>query len=333
MDLQNRPAVRATAARNLAAAPGEPKKTVRLYAVGTALASLVVTLLLYLLDDKIADTGGLGNLGIRSVLETVRYILPLALNISMLCVAFGYATATLRMARKQSCGPQTLLEGFRSFGPLVRLLLLQLVIYCAIAFLMMYLALQIFLMTPLSNDFLEVLMPLVSSSTVLDSGIVLDDATLAAATSAMLPMIPIFLGLFLLVAAPVYYQYRMAQFALVDDPRRGAIAALRTSRTMMRRNRLNLFKLDLGFWWFYLAQFAISVIGYGDLLLPLVGVELPLSDTAGSLVFYILSLVLQVVLFVCCLNRVQVTYATVYDQLRPQPQEPTKVALGNIFEM
>lgn len=333
MELQNRRTLRGAALQNLEAAPGTPRKTALIYASGTALLSLAVTLLLFLLDQQIAGTGGLGNLGLRSILETVRYILPLVLNIVLVCVSFGYRIASVRMARRQQSDPTTLVEGFRYFSPLLRLLITETLIYIAIAFVTLYLASQIFIMTPLAKDLLEIMTPLISSTSVISSGIVLDDATLLAATRAMLPMIPIFLLLFLVAAVPIHYQYRMAPFALLDAPRRGALAAMRDSRAMMRRNRLNLFKLDLSFWWFYLAQLTIGIIGYGDLLLPLAGIALPWSATASSLVFYILSLVLQVVLFVYCLNRVQVTYATVYDQLRPQPQEPVKVALGNIFDM
>lgn len=333
MDIQNRPAIRQAATESLAAAPGNPQKTALIYAAGSALVSLAVTLIVYLLDLKIEGTGGLGNIGLRAVLETVNYILPLALNIGLMCVGFGYRIATMRMARRENSSPAVLLEGFRHFGPLIRLLILQALIFLAIGFVTAYIAVQIFLVTPLASDFLEILEPILSSTSILNSGIGLDDATLSAATGAMLPLLPIFLVLFLIAGTPVYYQYRMAQFALADDPRRGALAAMRESRTMMRHNRRNLFKLDLGFWWFYLAEILISVVCYGDVLLPMVGINLPLSDTANSFLFYIFSLAIQVGLYALCLNRIHVTYATAYEALRPKRQQTNTVALGNIFEM
>lgn len=333
MDIRNRRAIQDTAARSLASAPGDPRMTALVYAGGTALLGLLMTVLSYLVGLQIDSTGGLSNLGLRSMLSTVQYILPLAQSIIVLCVGFGYSTAVLRMARQQESTPRTLLEGFRHFGPLIRLSLLQALIYTAIGFVAMYVAAQIFVMTPLANDFWEIMMPLISSTSMLNDAIVMDDATLVAATEAMLPMVPIFLVLFLAAAAPIYYQYRMSTFALVDDPRRGAIAAMRASRTMMKRSRLNLFKLDLCFWWFYLAELVISLLAYGDTLLPMLGVSFPWPDTVSYFLFYALSLALQVGLYYLFLNRVNATYATAYDALRPKPQQTNKVALGNIFEM
>lgn len=333
MDLQNRQAIRQRAAERLAAASGAARNTALAYGVITAAASFAVTFILFLLDRKIANTGGLGNMTLRSVLETARYILPILLNVALLCLSFGYRIAALRLSRRESCAPATLPEGFRSFGPLVRLAILEVLIYGGIAFVMIYLASQIFLMTPFAQGFISLMLPLISNTSVMDTGIILDDATLLAATRALIPMIPIFLALFLLAAVPIFYQYRMARFVLADEPRKGALAALGASRNMMRRNRRNLFKLDLGFWWYYLAQIVIGLLGYGDVFLSMLGVSLPFSATVSSFLFYGLSLAAQVALYALCLNRVSVTYAAAYDAIRPRPQQTNKVVLGNIFQM
>lgn len=332
MDLQNRHSIRQRALQQLSAS-ATARSTALAYGLITGAASFAVTLILFLLDQKIANTGGLGNMALRSALETVRYILPIVLNIVLLCIAFGYRIAALRLSRRENIGTATLAEGFRCFGPLIRLTILEVLIYGGIAFVTIYLASQIFLMTPFANTFIELMIPLISDTSVLDSGIILDDATLMAATKALLPMIPIFLLLFLLAAVPIFYQYRIARFALADEPRKGALAALKTSRNMMRRNRLNLFKLDLGFWWYYLAQIIVGLLGYGDVFLSMLGISLPFSATACSFLFYGLSLAAQIVLYVLCLNRVYVTYATAYDTIRPRPQKTDGVVLGNIFQM
>ena len=333
MDLQNRRAIQNTAAAHLVAAPGTPKNTALIYAGGCAALSLVTSVFTHLVGLQIEGTGGLGNMGLRSMFATVQYVLPLIQSVIVLCIGFGYRAAVLRMARRQETSPRTLLEGFRYFGPLIRSILLQAMIYIALGIGAMYLAAQIFVMTPLSSDFWEIMMPLVSSTTVLDSSIVMDDATLTAASSAMLPMIPIFVVLFLAVSAPIYYQYRMTSYALLDNPRKGAIAAMRASSTMMKKNRFKLFKLDLCFWWFYALEVLIGVLAYGDMLLPMVGITLPWSETFSYYLFYVVSLALQTGLYYLFLNRVHVTYATVYEGLKPEPQQPQKVALGNIFDM
>ena len=93
---------------------------------------------------------------------------------------------------------------------------------------------------------------------------------------------------------------------------------------MMRRNRFALLRLDLSLWWFYLLQVVIVLVGYGDMLLPLLGITLPLSDSANSLLCFGLSLALQFVIYLLTMNRVAVTYATAYDALLPKEQTAQK---------
>lgn len=331
MDIKNRRAIHNTASEALASVP-DSRNIALIYAGGTALLALICTVITYVVGIQIGNTGGLGNMGLRSILTTIQFVLPLVQSISVIFLAFGYHSTVLRLARRVRCRPDALLDGFRRFAPLVRLTILQSVIYMAIAFLALYVGTQIFVMTPLATDFLEIMMPIISSATVLTSEIVLDDATLAAATEAMMPMIPIVLVLFLAAALPILYQYRMSTYALFDDPRRGAIAAMRESRSMMRGNRVDLFKIDLSFWWFYLLELVIGALAYGDVLLTKAGVSFPWSDTVSYFLFYVVSLALQTGLYYLFLNRVNVTYATVYETLRPRQQE-TQVPLGNIFNM
>ena len=332
MDIRNRRAVRTAAAEALAAAPGNPQKIVLIYAGVTALLGLLSSVVALIVDSRIAGTGGLGNMGLRSILATVQTILPMAQSIIVVFLGFGYQSAVLAMARRQRTGPDSLLNGFRRFGPLLRLMLLESLLFTGILFVAMYLGAQIFVMTPLARDFLELMMPLVANTSVLSAEVVMDEATMLAATEAMMPMFPIIGVVFLLIAAPIVYQYRMAVFALFDEPQRGALAAMRESRRMMRGNRLSLFKFDLGFWWYYGLEILIMALCYGDVLLPMLGVSFPWSAAVSYFLFYIVSLALEVGLNWLFMNRVNVTYATVYETIRPR-QEEQKVALGNIFEM
>lgn len=333
MDIQNRRALKERGAVALAVSHSDLGKLVLFYAGGTAVLALVCAILSDLVGLKIENTGGLSNMGLRSVLSTVQTTLPLINVIISMLLGYGYRFATLRMVRHQRCEPESLLEGFRRFGPLFRLTVIMGFIYMAIAFVSSYAGSMLFVMTPLANDFLEVMMPIVTSASILTDQIVLDEATLLAATKAMLWAFPIILGVFAILSTPIMYQYRMAVYALFDAPERGAMAALRESRSMMKGNRMDLFKLDLSFWWFYGLELLIRVVAYGDMLLPMVGVSFPWSDTVSYYLFYVISLAAQVVVYYFFLNRVNVTYASAYIVLKPEPQEPQKVALGNIFEM
>ncbi|MBO4938616.1 MAG: DUF975 family protein [Oscillospiraceae bacterium] len=331
MDIKNRRAIQNTAAEALACV-SDSRTVALIYGGGTALLALLCTIVTYVVGIQIRGTGGLGNMGLRSVLSTVQFVLPLAQSLIVVFLGFGYQSAALRMARRVNCRPDVLLDGFRRFGPLVRLSIAQSIIYMAIAFLALYVGAQVFVMTPLAKDFLEIMMPLISSATVLTDEIVLDEATLLAATEAMLPMIPIVLILFLIAALPIAYQYRMSTFALLDDPGRGAFAAMRESRSMMKGNRVDLFKIDVSFWWFYLTELVIGLIAYADVLLPRLGVSFPWSDTVSYFLFYVVSLALQTGLYYLFLNRVHVTYAAAYETLRAKPEQ-TRVPLGNIFNL
>lgn len=332
MNIRNRKEIHAEAVRSLQAARGNPRGAAMAYAAVGALLSLLSAVISFVLNNRIAETGGLSNMGLRSVLSTAQSILPIAQLVLTLCLGLGYHMAVLQVARGQHSGPETLTGGFRRFFPLVRTTALQYLIYFAIGFGAMYASTYLFLMLPLSDGFYELMMPMLENGTLTQSGMVMDEATLLAATGELTPMIWIFLGVFLIAFLPIYYQHRMITFCLADDPHPGAFRTLRNSCQMMRGNCWALVKLDLSFWWYYLLQGVVSVVCYGDLLLPMLGIQLPWSGTVSYFVFYIASLVLQFVIHCLFMNRVQVTYAVAYESIRPKPQE-TKVALGNIFQM
>ena len=190
---------------------------------------------------------------------------------------------------------------------------------------------MIYMMTPLSNAAVDILMPLVKNAGA--SGIALDDATYAQLMRATAPAMVIFGVLFLALAAPLFYRYRMADYLIIDRPAAGALAALRDSRMMTKGNRWNLFRLDLSMWWYYAAVLASAAVAYGDQLLPALGVTFPLSDTAAYFVFLGVYLAVIFVIYYFLRSRVEVTYALAYDSLRPREPENNGAVLGNIFQM
>lgn len=334
MNIQDRRGLRGRAGQALAANPGDPRLTVIVYVAIMAVSSLVVSALSLALRDRISQTGGLADLGLRGMLSTIQTVLPLVQAVLLVCLELGYQQASLDVIRHRAVSPRTLTVGFHRFGPLLRAVLLQGVLYFLLAMASIYAASFIFMLTPLSADFFALMEPMLTDPQALYDALYTDAAFQNQAIGAMLPVFPIFLVIFLVIAAPFFYQYRMTNFCLLDDPRRGALAAMGESARMMKGNRVALLKLDLGFWWFYLGQAAASVILYGDVLLRLMGVTLPWSSTVSYYVFLIASLVVEGALFCLCLNRVQTTYAAAYEALRPKPQ-PTQggVVLGNIFDL
>ncbi len=316
MDIRNIRAVHTRAREALSSASSDPKKIALWYTAACSAMALVLTVLTGILTDRIADTGGLSNIGLRSILSTGQSILPIVQLVLTACLGLGYAMAVLRLSRGEPAEPRTLLEGFRSIGPMLRATVFQGLIYLSQGFLSMYVSAFVFMATPYAAPFMEVMEPVLNAASVLNGELVVDDATLMAAADTMVPMLWIMLGIFLLLFLPTYYSYRMTTFCIADDPRRGALASMLRSKVLMRRNRIALLKLDLSMWWFYALQLLISLVCYGDLILAMLGIELPVSATASYYGFFVLSLIIQIVTYYFLMNRVNVAYAVAYDALQ-----------------
>ena len=310
----------------------EPRKTILVYTGVMILLTLLMTVANQWLSDRISGTGGLANMGMRSVLTTVQTVLPLAVSVVLMCWELGYLSAAMRFARKQYADHTDLRTGFRLFGPLLRMTLLQGVIYLGIFFVSSWLGSQIFVFTPFSREMLDAMTVLMENGATTTEALLMDESFLEIVYDATLPLMAIICLVFALLAFPVVYRYRMANYRLLDKPQEGAFAALRNSRAMMRGNTLALLKLDLSFWWFYLLHGLSMVICYGDQLLPLLGIQLPFSSRVGYFLFYGIYLVIQFVISYYFRNYLEVAYVRAYESIRPQEKE-SGVVLGNIFEM
>lgn len=310
----------------------DPKKVILVYSVVLTLISLLLTLAQQWLDQQISGTGGLANMGIRSVLSTIQMVLPLVQSVVLLCWELGYLSAAMRFARKRYADHTDLRTGFRHFGPLLRMSLLEGFIYMGLFFVSTWIGSQIFMFTPFSQKLMEIITAKTEAGTLTTEALLADEAVMQVMYDAMLPLTVIVGLIFAVLALPVMYRYRMAHYRLLDKPQEGALAALRNSRAMMRGNAIGLFKLDLSFWWYYLLNGLAAVVCYGDQILPLLGVELPFSPMVGYFLFYGVYLVMQFGIYYFFRNRLEVIYVMAYETIRPQEQE-SGVVLGNIFDM
>lgn len=319
MNIRDRRSLKAAARESLGAAPGH-RRLILISAGAAAALSLMVSLLSYLLDGQIAQTGGLDGMGLRSILSTAQSLLSMGIGVALPFWSLGYISATLKLARKEPAEPAALLEGFRRFWPALRLLLSQQLIYIGVVLLCIYVGGAVLSFTPLAAPLYEVMLPVMEG---LSAGAEPDAATLEQVMDAM---VPIAIGVAVLSIAaliPVAYRLRMAQLRLMDRGC-GAMAALRDSSRMMRGNCFALFRLDLSFWWFYAVQALAVLLGYGDVLLAAAGVTLPISDGAAYFLFYAAGLLMQLLLSWYAQNFVEVTYAKAYDALLDAPAEKPK---------
>ncbi len=334
MDIRNPKRLKKVAAHRLENAR-EAGKIVLLYSGALALSALLVSLSSHFLGQQISQTGGLGNIGTRSILSSFQSFLPLVQSLLMVAVEFGYVAAMLRIARSQYASPMSMKMGFERFWVVLRSMLLQGCIYFAACFAGFYIGSMIFAFTPLSREITEMLMPLMEQFSDPNAVIeAMDETMQLKLLEASAPMMLLSLLCCLVLVVPLSYRYRMVNYILMDKPGRGALYALRESKAMMRGNKFQLFKMDLGYWWYYGLLMLASVLCYGDILLPMAGVTLPFPAVVNYYLFYLLFLAAQVAIFWKFRNSVEVSYALAYESIRPQDPEPTQGAvLGNIFQM
>ncbi|MBR4289621.1 MAG: hypothetical protein IKT52_03155 [Oscillospiraceae bacterium] len=321
MNIRDRRNMHHAAGQALANARGDLKQIVLIYLGIISILSLAASGISVLLSDRIENTGGLSNMGLRSMLSTLQTLLPIVQTLVLLGLEIGYCDVAMRVYRKETVTRDTLFGGFRRFFPFLRTVMLQGFLYAGVCLISLYLSVYIFLMLPSSAAFQELMTPMIASASALSGTITLDEATMLAATDAIMPAVWIFAVLFLLVFIPMYYRYRMVPYCLLDQSRPRALLAMHQSRTLMHRNRFALLKLDLSLWWFYALQVLAMAVCYGDVLLARLGIALPWSPTASYFVFLILSLMLQATIYYFFMNRVAVTYAVAYETLLQSLQE------------
>lgn len=325
MQLSTLTDLKQTAARRVREATFPPKKLVLLHVGAMALLAMLAATVDLLLRNQLAATGGLGGMGTRTILQTARFTLQLLIPIAVPFWNVGFVWAALAISRRKSAEPATLGEGFRQFLPLLRLFALQCLLYAGLAVLAFNISTAIALMTPLGAPYLELFASMEFTTVDQLYAILADPAQSEALLRAMLPILTI--GLAVSAAAIVYmfYQLRLSVYLLLDTDSRRAVLAIQNSRFLMRGHRFQLLKLDLSYWWYYLATLLISAICYADVLLPLMGVSVPLPADATYLIAYGLYWLLLLGLEYAAKDRIEVSYALFYGAVRPpQPNDRTE---------
>ena len=311
----------------------EEKSIVLLYAALALGASALVTVSSYILNLQIDHFGGLSNMGTKTVLSTLDTMLPIVQNLFGMCLEVGFLAAMLRIARGQYVSVRTIKLGFDRFWVLLRCNLIITMMFTAVVFTSVYFGVTIYLMTPFADAVIEILTPVISDSTVLNSQVVLTEAMQEQVNQVLTPAFVLCGLLGCLLGIPLFYNYRMVNYVIIDKPALGAMAALRESKKMMRGNRIALFKLDLSFWWYYLIMLLATAIAYGDMILDMLGVSLPGPEMLWYFGFYVAYLGVLLVIYILLRSRVEVTYALAYDAVKPEEKQDNGVVLGNIFQM
>lgn len=291
------------------------------------------TLVNYLLDLQMEGLTGLSSFSKRTMLSSIQSMIPIALSLFTMCLEVGYLAVMLRIARGQYTSEQTLRLGFDRFWVLLRCSILMGFRYAATLFLSVYIGILLFMVLPVSEPAMEILAPYLSEMSVLSGELVLDEAAYAQFAQAVWPAYVICGVIFAVAAVPLWYSYRMVNYIIIDKPGMGALMAMRESRQMMRRNRIAMLKLDMSFWWYYLALLTAQAVCYGDLILPMLGISLPGNSEMWYFVFMAVYLAALFAIYYFLRSKVEVSYALAYDSLKPEEPKDNGVVLGNIFQM
>lgn len=297
---------------------GNPKRLALIHTAIALGASFLLTLINYLLSLGIADTGGLDGVGTRTILSTAQAMLELVVILTLPFWQLGIFYTALRWAKGEAAEFSDLLQGFRRLGSAIGLLILRSILFIALAVIVLNVSTFVFMMTPFADPLTDIYAPLMEQALTPEQLVeLLTPELMASAARASIPLLIISGILLVLVAVPAFYRIRFADYALMDGLTCGK--AMVQSFTVTRGSCWQVAKLDLSFWWFYLLQMLSVALCNADLALTYLGVSLPVSGVAATLLFYALGIICQILLLWQFEAKRVTTYALAYRALEGAP--------------
>ena len=270
-------------------------------------ASLLLTVTDFVLQLQIDTTGGLSGIATRSILSTASTVLQLMYLVLTPFWQAGYFTVSLAIARGDQADTDSLFSGLRRFGPILRLYLLQGLVFGVLLFGSNYASSFLYALTPWGRDLMAQLTEILEQSGGMPS-----EEAMASLSSHGLPMLILSGVVFLIVAIPAFYRMRLSLYRIMDGQTK-ALRAILESVKLTKGRWFSLVKLDLSFWWFYAAEVVLGLLAYADVLLELAGYPLPWSAALRFFVPFLAYLLLQFGFQLWQKNRVAVTYAHAYE--------------------
>ena len=316
MAILNRSALRDRGAAAAAGCRTANQRLVLIYCGAIALLTLGSNGLHLYLDGHIGATGGLSGLGMRSVLQTIQEVLS---YINLFFGPFwtaGFLYAMIKVSRGQTPGTGDLLEGFRRVGRVLANTVFQFLVLMAATIAVANVAAVIFSFTPAGADFAERMEPLLNDPGFLTADGQLDLASipLDVMVSAAMPMLILSGALLLPVCIWFFYGFRMSLYLVMERPIGGMRACMESMR-LMRGHKWQMFRLDLSFWWYHLLGVLVTVVGYLDVILTMLGIPLPLDGTWMFFLTLGAYCVLQTGLFLWKKCQVDAAYVMAYEAI------------------
>lgn len=299
------------------------RRVVLLHAVPALLLPLIVMAINLFLDTQLDGTGGLSGIGLRSTLQTVQTVLSTGISLLLPFWQLGLIFTAMRINAGNTAESHNLFEGFRRWGGALRLQLCRDFRYILKMVGGIFLGSLLFSATPLSNGLVETITAINEDPSPAN----LTGEELMALLQARISIGDL-ITLYLLCTAgalimvvPLFYKYRLSDYVLLTEDTPRALASLYESSRLMHGNRMRLFRLDLHLWWYFLLAFLSAFVSYGDLLLPLLGISLPVSPNMAAAIFAFISAILQFLLYYFFRGQIETTYACFYESLKLSKKE------------
>lgn len=282
----------------------------------TVAVALVTTVLQYILSEGIGNTSGLSGLGTRSILETIQTVLQWVNTILVPFWSLGFLYAALRWASGESARKEDLLTGFRRIGPYLGLLLNRFLLSLIVMLVCANVSSAVFMLTPAADRITELA---VATSADMEAMYALMEemsmAQLAELLYSIIPLLVIWGILSLVLLVPLMYRFRMAEYVILDNREARGLSSMLISASLLHRRCWQLFKLDLGLWWYYGLKALCTVLCYGDVLLGMMGITLPIGSDGAYFVSYGVYLAALFAVETLFRPRVDTAYACAYRQL------------------
>lgn len=305
MVIQNYKDIRSRAKKTLDYTPWDVKKLVLVFALvswGVSFLLLGIDALLALGTEK---AQGLSGLGVLSLLETASSVLSLVFEIFNLFWVPGILYCGLMLLREQDPWPKGLLRGFKKWKSFVKLTIL---VYILIFALTMVLAPVISILSlPFMGGFEEILANMPENEA--DMVAYMEALPADQLMRATMPMLIMAVVAVLAITIPLFYRARLVFLLLLDEEQLGVREAIRFSFKLTKGSCIQLFRLDLSFWWYYLLLALVNILPLGAELIGW-------SGTAATLGCSAVSAILGIGVYMLGLMKVNTANAVAYDHLR-----------------
>ncbi len=206
---------------------------------------------------------GLSGMGSATFLQTVQELLGTAVQVLAPLWTLGFTAAIMAFMDWQDPADTVLLTGLRRWWEFLKLYLLE-------GILMFFLLMAVIM--PIS--FLYALTPWAEGmATIPDPEGMSDGAFLAAAFEAAAPFFVILLLALIVVLLFIFYRLRFTNYMILHGWI-GVMSAMTTSFALTKGRVWTMIKLDLSYWWYYLAS---GLLMGAYIAVPLLGLDLGFS--------------------------------------------------------